>query len=100
MFQTYLSELSRLRPLEGQEFCDLIYQKGSGHEYRMRCVDTLAFFLPIQRRSVQSNWGARFEKMPKALGVVLALHVFTMRLLQQNLRLRQEVAALKARSNP
>ncbi len=99
ILRIYLSKLATLRPLGGQEFCDLIHQRGEGREYRNLCVDTLAFFLPNRRRSVQSHWGKTFEAMPESQGFVLALHVFAMSLLRENIRLRQENAALKNRSN-
>lgn len=99
VLQIYLGELAKLKPLEGQEFCNLIYRQGEGREYRNLCVDILAFFLPNRRISIQSNWGKNFEAMPRSQGFVLALHVFAMRLLRENLRLRQEVASLKRRSN-
>ena len=97
ILQIYLRELSTLKPLRGQEFCDLIHQRGEGQEYRNLCVNTLAFFLPNRRRSIQANWGKSFEAMPESQGFVLALHIFAMRLLRENIRLRQENALLKKR---
>lgn len=98
LVQAYLQQLAALQPIGGQAFCERLYgQVGDDRDRRNLFISTLSYFLPCATSSVRAHWGTRFERMPTAHGYTLSLHLLAMRLLAENLKLKQELSRLKAR---